>query len=517
MFDILFSQLEGLMSTFTNERGFFGIFGVLSFAVVVIVELQLSAALGKSRRMWLVLAIAEPLLVLALGSLIVAIFSALNYSVGHEVTGPVYSVPMILIAAHLLNRGLLLFVWQGVLASKTRVVPRIIWNVLSVLVYLAATYAILSFIFEQPMTGLLVSSGVVVGILGLSLQPILGDVIAGIGLTIEQPFVTGDWVELEGGEMGEIINMDWRATEIRTWHNTVHIVPNGKLAGASIHNYDRADGAYGFWFYVTVSRSVSPELVRRLIMEASLKSNLVLDDPVPAIKVWDTEDHPIKYMVFVHCSNYRHYFSAKDEILRHCWALFTKGGFNFAASPQDIEFRPGEPHEASEIEVAVLLRQIPLLAPLDEAERSQLAHDGVMHSCSPGSTIILENTVGDSMYIILTGMVQVQRLLEDGKILNLARLGTYDYFGEMSLLTGENRSASVIAHTECQVLEIAKSSIEPLFHTRPELVEEIASLMAERKLKSELLTSESKKISVADRLKNYSEAFATSIRSFFGK
>jgi len=121
------------------------------------------------------------------------------------------------------------------------------------------------------------------------------------------------------------------------------------------------------------------------------------------------------------------------------------------------------------------------------------------------------------MYIILTGMVQIQRLLEDGKILNLARLGTYDYFGEMSLLTGENRSASVIAHTECQVLEIAKSSIEPLFHTRPELVEEIAKLMAERKLKSELLTSESKKISVADRLKNYSEAFATSIRSFFGK
>jgi small-conductance mechanosensitive channel/CRP-like cAMP-binding protein len=517
MFDILLNEFEGLMSTFTNERGFFGIFGVLLFAVIMIAEMQLPSVLRKTRRLWFLLAIGEPLLVLALGSLIVTIFSGLNHSVGHEVTGPVYSVPMVLIAAHLLNRGMLLFVWRGVLAGKASVVPQIIWNILDVIVYLAAIFAILSFIFDQHMTGLLVSSGVVVGILGLSLQPILGDVIAGIGLTVEQPFVTGDWVELEGGEMGEIINMDWRATEIRTWHNTVHVVPNSKLAGASIHNYERADGAYGFWFYVTVARSVSPELVRRLILEASLKSGLVLDDPVPAIKVWDTEDHPIKYMIFVHCSNYRLYFSAKDEILRHCWALFTKAGFNFAASPQDIEFRPGEPHEASEIEVAVLLRQIPLLAPLEEAERSQLAHDGVMHSWGPGSTIISENTVGDSMYIILSGMVQIQRTMEDGKVLNLARLGTYDYFGEMSLLTGESRSASVVTHTECQVLEIAKSSIEPLFHSRPELVEEIANLMAERKLKSELLTSESKKISVADRLKNYSEAFASSIRSFFGK
>ena len=95
MFDILLNQLEGLMSTFTNERGFFGIFGILLFAVVMIAELQMPTVFRKSRRTWLVLAIAEPLLVLALGSLIVTIFSALNYSVGHEVTGPVYSVPLI--------------------------------------------------------------------------------------------------------------------------------------------------------------------------------------------------------------------------------------------------------------------------------------------------------------------------------------------------------------------------------------------------------------------------------------
>jgi small-conductance mechanosensitive channel/CRP-like cAMP-binding protein len=490
--------------------------GVLIFIVVLLAERQLPEAFRNSRRIWLAEVVVIPVFAIALSTLVVALMDESMQIDQSTVIGPVYSVPVILISAYLFNRALRLFLWQGILARKASVVPRIIWNVVEILVYVAAIFAILSFVFQQPMTGLLVSSGVVVGVLGLSLQPILGDVIAGIGLTIEQPFKAGDWIELEGGEMGEVVSTDWRATEIRTWHNTVHVVPNGKLAGASIHNYDRPGDYYGFWFYITVSRSVPPELVRRLVLEASLKADLILDDPSPAIKVWDTEDHPIKYMVFVHCKNYREYFSAKDQILRHAWSLFTKAGFNFAASPQDIEIRQGEPHEASEVEAAVLLREIPLLQPLDDIERDHLARDGIMHSYNPGDEIISEKATGDSMYIILTGMVQVQRLLDNGKMMDLARLGTYDYFGEMSLLTGEFRSASVFAHTECQVLEISKVSFEPLMASRPELVEEIAGIMAERKLKSELLNSEAKKMSVSDRLKSYSEAFATSIRSFFG-
>jgi CRP-like cAMP-binding protein len=81
----------------------------------------------------------------------------------------------------------------------------------------------------------------------------------------------------------------------------------------------------------------------------------------------------------------------------------------------------------------------------------------------------------------------------------------------MSLLTGEPRSASVIAYTECQVLEVDKKSLEPLLMRRPDLARQIAEIMAERKLKSELMTAETKKVSVGDRLRDYSEAFAKSI------
>ena len=172
---------------------------------------------------------------------------------------------------------------------------------------------------------------------------------------------------------------------------------------------------------------------------------------------------------------------------------------------------------AGELEAAQMLKEVSLLEPLSDEERATLVRDGIHHLFSRGDNIIVEDQVGGSMFIILSGMVLVQRTLSDGRVLDLARLGTYDYFGEMSLLTGEARSASVIAHTECQVLEIPKHSLEPLFKTRPGLAEEIAAIMAERKVKSELMTAETKKISIGDRLRDYSEAFAKSIRAFFTK
>jgi len=114
-------------------------------------------------------------------------------------------------------------------------------------------------------------------------------------------------------------------------------------------------------------------------------------------------------------------------------------------------------------------------------------------------------------------MVREQRTLTDGQVLNLAKLGTYKYFGEMLLLIGKIRSASVVAYTECHVLEITKYSLEPLFAQRSELTVEIATLMAERKLKSELMTAETNNISVRDRLRDHFEAFTKSILSFISK
>jgi len=179
--------------------------------------------------------------------------------------------------------------------------------------------------------------------------------------------------------MGEVINIDWRATEIRTWNNTVQVVPNGKLSNASIQNYDRPDSTYRFWLYVTVAKNISPVLVRRLLLEATLRLKLVLAEPLPLITIHDFQDRPIQYMVIVSCPNYRDSFATKTVVLQNIWFLFTTPGFNFSASPQDVALQRGEPHEAIEQEASMLLKEACLLQPLSGAERAKLAQDGIQH------------------------------------------------------------------------------------------------------------------------------------------
>jgi small-conductance mechanosensitive channel/CRP-like cAMP-binding protein len=518
MFEILFSQIPDLAIATTNDRAFLGVFGIIIFLVVIVALTRISTKIRDSGVFWCVEALVAPLAAYVIAALCETAIEALG-TADQLVTGgsPMFSVPLILLTAYLFNRATRLFVWQGILARQALAVPKIVWNVLNMLAYVAAIYAILAFVYDQPMTGFVISSGVIIGTLGFAFQPILIDVLAGISLSIERPFSTGDWIELGDGSMGEVINIDWRATEIRTWNNTVQVVPNGKLSNASIQNYDRPDSTYRFWFNVTVARTISPVLVRRLLLEAALRSKLVLAEPLPLITIHDVQDRPIQYMIIVSCQNYRDSFATKTAVLQNIWFLFTKSGFNFSASPQDIALHRGEPHEAIEQDASMLLKEVSLLQPLSDAERAKLAQDGIHHWFSPGDKIITEDEPGESMFIILAGMVLVQRTLTNGQVLDLARLGTYDYFGEMSLLTGEARSASVVAYTECNVLEVPKHSLEPMFAQRSELAVEIATLMAERKLKSELMTAETHNISVSDRLRVYSEEFAKSILSFFSK
>ena len=72
----------------------------------------------------------------------------------------------------------------------------------------------------------------------------------------------------------------------------------------------------------------------------------------------------------------------------------------------------------------------------------------------------------------------------------VAKLGEGEYFGEMSLLANEPRAATVVAHTECQLLEIDKDALKPVFDKYPELMETMARIVTERRLSNEALEQE---------------------------
>ena len=93
---------------------------------------------------------------------------------------------------------------------------KLLQDLLAGLVYLTAVFAIITYVFDLPIQGFLATSGVVAIILGLALQSTLGDVFSGIVLSFSRPYRPGDWVNLEGGTDGRVIEMNWRATYVLT-------------------------------------------------------------------------------------------------------------------------------------------------------------------------------------------------------------------------------------------------------------------------------------------------------------
>ena len=128
-----------------------------------------------------------------------------------------------------------------------------------------------------------------------------------------------------------------------------------------------------------------------------------------------------------------------------------------------------------------VLGSIPFFAEvLAPAELDALADNAYELTAGPGATIIREGDVGSSMVVVTDGEVTVSIAKEDGKR-DIATLGKGDFIGEMSLLTGAPRAATVTAVTPVTALDIDRSAIQPLLTDNPKLFDRFAEVLEERR------------------------------------
>jgi CRP-like cAMP-binding protein len=130
--------------------------------------------------------------------------------------------------------------------------------------------------------------------------------------------------------------------------------------------------------------------------------------------------------------------------------------------------------------LAAALGRVDLLASLNSAELRTLAAASTERSCAAGEEVIRQGDPGTSMYVIEAGRVAVTATLGFGPPTTLAELGPGDFFGEMSLLTGAARSATVMTIDETRLIVIDKEGLRPLVEARPELAERLSTALADR-------------------------------------
>jgi branched-chain amino acid transport system substrate-binding protein len=465
---------------------------------------------------WLLRTMLTPMLPVALGALAIRYF---DIPVGGPQAANILDfvrVGLWLVVAWAAVRAINLFVWDRVFHRRAGIeVPRLLPTLTAISVYVFALYGIVAFVFHRPVLGLAVSSGVVVGVVGLAMQGTLSDLISGITISLDRPYKIGDWISLPNDRVGRVVDMTWRSTRLQSRNNTIHVIPNSVAARETIENLSAPDESFGAGFHVSITHDIAPVEVRRLLLQAALGSEYVLRDPPPVVRLLDGGKRPFVYLVFVHFRDYQSLYLGTDDVFSQIWTHLDHAGIRPAAVGQDLSLARGHAGTFRQMDVAQVLAGIPLFGGLQEEEIQSLSRHSRRQAFTAGTQIIAEGDPGQSLFIVLGGMVRITRR-HNGETLTIRELGLADFFGEMSLLTGESRAATVSAVTECHVLEIDKSVMQPLLINRPELVDVLAEVIARRKL--DQITSVEKRPAdgLVSWLNRVTSDTAGTIRHFFG-
>lgn len=315
-------------------------------------------------------------------------------------------------------------------------------------------------------------------VIGLALQDTLGNLFAGLAIQIEKPFRVGDWVTI-GGQDGQVSEITWRATKMRTKAGNFVVVPNSVLARDTITNYCEPTRAVRLQVDVGASYDVPPNVVKSVIREALEGAREISSDRAPEVLLVDFGSSSMVYRVRFWVSDFEADERTRDLVRALIYYAFRRSNITIPY-PIQVELSAAEGGVApvrTEIGPAALA-PVALFAALTDAERAALAAIARPKLFAAGEAVVRQGQAGRSLFVVVRGEAAVTLAGADGEV---AVLRAGDVFGEMSLLTGEARSATVTAIADCDLLEIDADGFRRLVLANPSVLERVTSVTAARR------------------------------------
>lgn len=360
--------------------------------------------------------------------------------------------------------------------------PSLLESVISVGFYAVGLGAIAHYWFHLELTPFLATSAVVGAVVGLALQDTLGNLFAGIALHTEAPFQVGDWVRVADRD-GRIEQVSWRAMRLRTWDGDTLTIPNNEVARHAMLNYSIPPSPHSRVLTVGIGYHVPPGRALAVLREAVAQVDQMPAGAPPNVRIVAFQEYSARYEVRYFFSSYEDYRVIEGEIHRMIWYHLRRAGIEFVlpTSNVNIQQQPAPParDEGGERTMRAL-RGIDLFRALNDAELRTVAAGLKPLHYAAGERIIEEGAAGDSFFLIDRGEVRVLRRM-GGTPREIARIGEGECFGEMAMLTGQRRTATVVAATDVSVLMLDKAGFQEVLSSNPEVAVDISALLSERR------------------------------------
>lgn len=349
--------------------------------------------------------------------------------------------------------------------------PAILQDALVIgLVLLAAT-----FLSEQLLT----TSAVSAVVLGFALQDTLGNAFAGLAIQSEKPFHVGHWIRI-GDHEGRVTEVTWRATKLRTKTGNLVVLPNNFIGKEAITNFSAPASHMRLEVEVGASYLAPPNTVKAAIMEAIRHSPRALQSPPPDAVLASFGDSAIVYKGRFWVTDFEHVELARDDVRTAIYYAFQRHDIEIPY-PIQVQYERTwvEPDVDERVRIKEqLLAAVDLFATLPADVRRQLAESATLRVYGSGEAIVRQGAPGESMFLISSGTVSIQIEPSNHEVARIERGG---YFGEMSLLTGDPRSATACAIGDVTAMEIDADLFRRIGADHPTIIEQIALAAATRR------------------------------------
>jgi len=376
------------------------------------------------------------------------------------------------------------------------------------------------------VTGIVATSAVITAVIGLSLQDTLGNTIGGLTLQLDDSIHPGDWIKV-GDVVGRVKDVRWRFTSVETRNWETVYIPNSKLVKGDVIVLGKRSGQphqWRRWVWFNVDFRHHPttviETVLKALHEGAPVPNVALE-PKPTCVLMDFGESTARYAVRYWLTDLAVDDPTDSAVRVRVFFALKRAGIPLALPAhalfmtEDSQKRGDRKvKEAQQVRLQSLAT-IDVFAPLDEAERTRLADMLVFAPYARGERITRQGAEAHWLYLVGKGTVSV-RVEVDGIEREVVKMGEGEVFGEMSLLTGEPRSASVYAETDVECWRLDRDAFQEVLAERPEVAAPIAALLAERQVRL-MAVKEGLDAEARDRRKTeVEERLLTKMRAFFG-
>lgn len=415
-----------------------------------------------------------------------------------------------------LNRVVLIFVWEGLIRQRLKASPpRVLVDLSAVIIWALLASLMLSLVFEQSLTGLMATSTVSLGVAGFAVRELISDFFAGIALSVERPFVMGDWIEVDG-HTGKVIEMTWRAVRLIGTDGVTVVVPNGNIAGDAFRNYSAPDSWFRDEIRVPLPFSVSTAQGRRILMSAvSEIPELAAYAKKPKASIAEYNDRGIIWRVLYWVPDYARLASLRFSVHQNILRNMHFSGIHLPVPSEQVHvLRNITEEELEPCSLVRTLRNIPLFNELADEDLAHLAQAAHQQDITAGQTVIRQGDDGASLFLLNEGLLSVSVSTPDGSRTEVGQIIAGNAFGEMSLLTGAPRGATVTAVMDSLVTEIHKDAMAKLLSARPHVAEILSRILAERQMSTDRRVAASGQHQATDD-GGVASHFLARIRAFF--